>query len=285
MESRSEDILGSTWWRLKYELRPDALNAQVWKITPVRDQQQEPIQYDPLAAGGPNPEKMPLSRDDWKSAPHTHLARIHLGTDEETGDGHEILEFANKWGLLGLWKVDKYRLETPSLAFEDRGVVYPLVGQPYSAWYKAEPPLPQEPLARWCEPLDVCVLAIQQYQRFCTILAGEIEEYEKEEGRYRRLFEAVHGLFPRGIELQPILYPDSTLGFTWGCPSLLHACYLRMYLELSGGKRLVRCAFGGCSNLFITRDSRQMYCSRHCQDAQRKRVKRAAQRAKMEKGG
>ena len=290
-----QSIVGPVWWRFRYELRQDDHNTLVWKIEPVRGLRHRSRRYNPLTAGDPNlagadqalPSKLPRSRDEWKEAPHTHLARLRIGTAAAPGDASEVLEFVNRWGLLGLWRVDNYRLMVPSLALENRGIFKPLDGPPCSAWYRVVPPLPKHhPLARWCEPLDVFVLAVQQYQRFCAILAGETERSEGAEDRSSlRRFEAVYELFPQGVELRPGLGPGDRWELAWRCPSLLHACYLRMYLERWGGGRVVRCGFEGCGRLFTTRDSRQTYCSVRCQDAQRKRVKRAAQRAKMEKGG
>jgi hypothetical protein len=86
----------SLWFRSQYELIE--VNGVIF-ISPIANNgidYYDPFKEKPL-------EYLPKTKKEHlESCPHVALARINLK------DNEEILEFVNKWGLLGLWEIPKF---------------------------------------------------------------------------------------------------------------------------------------------------------------------------------
>lgn len=228
---QGEKPRGNLWWRCNFELVKD---GPLWVIRPVVDSFVE--FYLPLTAGEA-PSKQPARPDDeaqnW--APHVSLARVR--------NEKEALAFANKWGLLGLWAVERYRDFIPDGARN---------------WYEWELPSGSKPLfaslLRHQEPLEAFLAAVEDFQTWLDNL-----QKEQAEGSYGN--HVLPGCLPRfGYDAT-----SQRWSLDWEFNSLLEAIYLRTALDMAGkdfGFR--RCA--KCNRYFLAGQPKDRFCSYRCQN-------------------
>lgn len=235
-ESSKEDVLrsGELWWKCRFELvKDDGLRV----IRPSLDSQVE--FYDPLKEGKRPEVQLSQAVDAGQFwAPHVHLARVK----NEEG----VLEFANRWGLLGLWGIKRYRTFFPDEGKRD--------------WFRWEFPPGVKPsfasLVCRQEPVEVFLVAAEDYQTWLSNLEhGQAEDTVS-------LFELE--------ECSPKLsYSPGEGGWNlaWGIDSLYSAIFLRTALDLAGGSYgFRRCKWTKCGRFFLAKNERDVFCSFRCQN-------------------
>lgn len=272
MEDRREqlDVLkdGTTWLRhSSYEI------AEQDGVTVIRPE----VQVDP--AGDIRAEYtrvFPMS----EGQVHLDLLNIVQG-QKEVIDAEDVLGFVGKWGLLGLHKVDRYRYPHKydnRFPIKNIGYFKPLSGPETSLWYWFYPG--NVGFVRfWQEPLPTIVGAVLDFANTVNLLESKDSD--------ERYIGRMH-LNQWTGECGPAVATDVTedpAKLIWSFPSLLHAAYLRLMLDLTGGIDIRRCQRANCRRWFSPRNPRAIYCSTLCQDAEKQRRYRARQREKRRKRG
>ncbi len=108
----------TVWFGCLYKLEgqpvEDSGEKTIRVITPIQKSNKRtyPAIWQP--EGGLE-ERQPLMASEPGIGPHEHLARINLADEDE------ILNFANRWGLLGLWEVSRYKKWQPTALFLGAG--------------------------------------------------------------------------------------------------------------------------------------------------------------------
>ncbi len=144
----------SAWPKLKYEFVFQQGIEVISAISGSKNEPYEPMKCKPL---NKNPEK-PEDQNVW--SPGSALARM------DTNNRDSILQFVNKWGLLGLWRVKRFQLLEDGVFkyFPYRSTIDRLDGEKYSAWYiNCDIKLSQKKYI-WQEPLPVFIAAVKEYQ-------------------------------------------------------------------------------------------------------------------------
>jgi len=234
---------GNLWWKCRFGLVKD--EGQLV----IRPSVNSLIEfYNPLKDGKrPGQQLMTPTEQDW--APHIHIARVK---DEEGA-----LEFANLWGLLGLWELNSYR-EAP-LLFPQRGTVKEFLEKEHSLWFQWDIPggilYPQYICHQ--EPVLLFLEAAERYRRWLDQLSREKEE---ESGNFH-----LHGL-----DCNPDLRwePEGKRWeFSWSFDSLYKAIRLRAALDLAGGVYgFRRCKWAKCGRFFLAKNAKDRFCSYRCQN-------------------
>jgi hypothetical protein len=253
-----------SWWRLQYEIveepqPPESHEPTVPVITALEESELE--WYDPLHEGE-LPAIQGAYRDEdsaYQSTPHMHLARLDLSSRDA------ILEFVNKWGLLGLWEVPEYRNLEPFLA-EEKKPPKGFEDRPCSGWYLSERyrPSPEgvnpsgKYLHTFCEPLETFCAAAGAYQRDVDRAVRAAEEGNTWEApEVCRLF-TLHG-----CQLAPVYDKDASKWELGGqCRSLLDWIRFRTVLDMVAPHRIRKCP--GCGRVFVPANKRAKYCNRAC---------------------
>jgi hypothetical protein len=155
----------------------------------------------------------------------------------------DALGYANAWGLLGLWKVDRYRSFLP-----DEG----------RDWYRWEfPPGVKPPFASlvcYQEPVEAFLAAVEDYRVWLKNL-----DYEQENLSYGG--HLLTGCCPR-FGYDP---SKGRWSLDWQIESLYEAIYLRTALDYAGGKYgFRRCK--KCNRLFLAKREKDSFCSYRCQN-------------------
>jgi len=245
---KREGVLQSRnlWWKCQFELAED--EGQL-VIRPSLDSRIE--FYNPLKEGK-RPDGQLMSPDEeaqnWSS--YIHLARVK--------DEKDALEFANNWGLLGLWGIEPYRWA--ALLFPQRKAKKEFLEKEHSLWYEWAIPkgtlYPQ--YVCYQEPVLLFLEAVKSYQKWIDKLACE---QEKEPGGLH-----LHGLVSYGLELR--WEPEEKrweLGWTYD--SLYNAVYLQAALNLAGGAYgFRRCKWAKCGRSFLAKHEKDRFCSYRCQN-------------------
>lgn len=222
--------------------------------------------YNPLTEGSPPAKQLRRPNDKDKFwGPHIHLARVKTESD--------VLEFANKWGLLGLWNVEKYsKLDH----LQDIGSTYGLLGN-YSKWYRWE--LPPD--------LDVPYISLDpdtgEYKATGPRSFGSQITFQEpvaeflEAAEEFRVWEKNLTYTEEQAELQtydlpkacrPAISYNPTTGrwiIVWDLWSLHDAIYLRTAFERAegGSKGFHYCK--RCGEVFLRKHLKDEFCSRLCQ--------------------
>lgn len=271
------------WWRFEYYI-VYVDSVPVISVKPGTVPNGRFDLYSPFEAGAA-PGEQPAAKDEHKETPHGHLAL--LNPDDE----REVLEFVNRWGLLGLWKVDEYRMwPFPAVAMPDIGAyTYEKIDTPtgqatiglgddFSLWYltnaKSESAFFIEP-HRFREPLALFARAVRQYQALCDVISSDDETprpfYDRDGNLISNLAEECVPVFDRA---------GAGWNMAWSCPSLLHTIYLRTMLDVTQRRRLKRCARKNCRAFFVPANPRAEYCSEACGNAQKQADWRLRERAR-----
>ncbi|MGB9793177.1 MAG: CGNR zinc finger domain-containing protein [Thermacetogeniaceae bacterium] len=184
--------------------------------------------------------------------PHSHLLRVKTVED--------ALDFVKRFGLLGLWATKTYAMWQPSEG-PDRGTARLLYGQWCSKWFLKDGYAPggADFYSQWQEPLDLFMQAALEFQ----LAAEEALGGGSDAGPLHEFLEECHPEAVRaGGEWQP----------AWSAPSLLHACYLGLWTDMTDGRRLRRCEYRHCGRLFYATRQDRRFCSPRCQ-ANEKRLR------------
>ncbi len=260
---------GTQWWRCRYEIRSVSTEPEpVQCIVAVAD---SPVNWYEVLTGWEAPAKQPGRSEgsDLKYAPHAALARLNAWQEEEA------LGFVNRWGLLGLWNVERYKHVAPFLAPHRAGPSDWSGEEEYSGWYMWDELREKGGtyLHSFCEPLELFAAAAEEYQRLCRHLTASKESREEatqaEWGLTGWLHQCAH---PRPV----YDYKTGTWRFGWECNSLLgRECnsllgwiYCLTFLEQVQGLGFRRCARPNCGKLFIPTRPNSTYCSFTCKNAQ-----------------
>lgn len=259
----------SVWYRGRYRVIED---EGVPVVAPDPEVSLEG--YDPIEEAPPLSIR-PRRREEHFQTPHLHLAYLG-GLDPLTEQ--DVLNFANRWGLLGLWRVEEYRLFVPTLARmkqlsgggDSKGIVIRLDGSPCSRWYGGYGQPNQEPLEAFAQ-------AAQDF-RVALDMATEVTS---QRNHYWQMVEVAARLRLDGCRMVPF-FRLGRWRLAWQYPSLLHALRLRAILDLTGGTGLRRCKRRRCGMLFIppanTTGPTAEYCSDACRESEKKARQRANQR-------
>lgn len=196
--------------------------------------------------------KRPTRPEGWNEWPYLHLARLDLKKPEE------ILKFVKKWGYLGLANVERYWSWAPAGEEPERYIFKGLKEQ-HETWfskYFINPKYERDKLRNYREPLEAFVWAASEFQRFFSLAVGEERNKEVSEeilNRYLKDCHLVCQCAGRG----------EWRNF-WFFPSLLHACYLLTWLDLSGMRKYRRCLHSTCGKFFVAIRPNEEYCSNRC---------------------
>lgn len=238
----------------------------------VPTEKAKPDPYNPLKFANNRPKNQ--EKDPQNYAPHIHAGNIDLS------DEKDIIEFVNKWGLLQLWKVNKYKyIRLTELGFvnippekENKGVFDG--GRNYSIWFEFEEyknkDLPY--MKYYCEPLSLFVEVIEKYQKFIKKIGGI-------KNNLGNKFNVDFNL----KKSNPIPYYNQKKekwGFGWEYPSLYHGMYLFTYLDLVEGFEYRECAYERCNNIFIPTNPKTIYCSKKCRQNQNTMDSRKGEKTK-----
>lgn len=259
----NEDILPlytTAWFQLDYSLEE---KGGIFYI--VAKENSRPEYYQPLEAQPPKnkkgrPYKQPHYPEGWNELPHIHLARINT---EKTED---ILEFVNRWGLLGLWRVEKYR-EWPWPLHVDskKQSIYqgkPLEGKFLKCYINPtfENKKSEFYPHRFQEPLPVFIEAVKEFQDLFTLLEGDVNQKSEAQDLLNKYIR----------ECYPVAWhitePKEQWISHWQTPSLLHACYLLTWLDLIAVCKYRRCKYYHCQKIFIVKHPGEEYCSFRCKE-------------------
>jgi hypothetical protein len=186
-----------------------------------------------------------------ENSPHVHLANIDVNNQDE------ILHFVNTWGLLGLWRVQKY-----SEAFTLPGKILNvgLDGERYSSWF--ENLHVKFGKLRWMEPLPIFRQAVIDYQTLFKELEYarnaiiEPDSIVNTELKFKQMLS--------GITVKP-RWDNKTRDWAmdWEFKSLLDLIYLRTLFDFQN-KSFARCIRERCSKVFVNTKSSNQFCSDQC---------------------
>lgn len=232
--------------------------------------------YDPL--DGILPEKKPKSSDKCNIKPHLHLANLNIDKDEKTTI-KEVLGFVNRWGLLGLWdtKYSSHKEDFLNRSFLPKDISFEAfhsnsilnrnkIGKSDLTNNK----LPKLNTWVYQEPLALFIEAVKEFQELTSFIA---------EQRYKTdlYFLLIHKPnIERKLKMQNLLNlfikecnPITALTTEewishWNTPSLLHSCYLSLWMDLTALRKYSRCKHKKCNKVFLITDSEQEYCSVLC---------------------
>ncbi|MCM3572509.1 hypothetical protein M3172_04860 [Mesobacillus subterraneus] len=239
---REEAFRWSSYWRiLKYKI--EVVNG-IKCIVAVRKGEVEyynPLKLEYVPKRPKNPEGNDVS-------PDIALGNVKLESEEA------IIDFVNKFGLLGLWSNPRYcRAE----GLENIGYSTSMTGLKFSDWYRH----PRKTgVYGWMEPLSMFVIAAKDYQAFVN---GYIKEESRDESWAHSLS---HYAFWReqltNVNIAPNDSEDSIFG--WEFQSLLSAIYLKVGYNKVPGKSIRKCRKRRCGKFFIADHPENGFCSDDC---------------------
>lgn len=255
-----------SWWRLKYTLTEE---DGVLYIAAKDEPCPSDCWYQPLDV--PPPKKQPRSPEGWRGWPHLHLARLDPNNPED------ILAFTNRWGLLGLWNVRNYREWTPFLWWGDTRIAQIEGKGEIHAWWYLNPAFEGRPgpwrLHRYREPVAAFAAATEDFQDFVSLVRGEkprgLSGRHVPEDPNDRKTVAQDMLNHYLTECSPVAWHlGNKRGWSarWQVPSLLHTCYLLVWLDVTGLREYRTCAHTTCRRIFIPTRPNVRYCSELCHE-------------------
>lgn len=252
-ETRQEAFLWSSEWdRATYEIKKQ---NGVDVICAIYGTEKDP--YKPLEIiESYRPEK-PSEKNNL--SPAGALACIN------TNDHMQILDFVNQWGLLGLWRVDRYKLRNDYLdQLPHRPHESSSIYGKFSGWYHH----PNKSRGyRWQEPVAVFAAAVEEYKE----ILEELEQVKSGTAKSVLLSNMRINDCLRGI--RPALSWDTNkMEWVpgWKFISLLDAIYLRLFISSQSGKHWSRCKYENCRDWFLAINPSAIYCSERCAKNQSK---------------
>lgn len=184
--------------------------------------------------------KQPQIPTAWNNVPFIHLLRIN------PDDKKDILEFVNRWGLLGIAGVYEYTKNLPESYFFDHSYLNDDNGTTWDYGNR--------------EPLTVFIKAVKEFQ-FTHAMACESRPELKKKA-LQNINLALHT-----CTLACNINSDNSFQLWWDCNTLLHACYLSYSLNLGETSQYRICSHKKCNKTFRITKSNQKYCSDACQNA------------------
>lgn len=258
-------VQARAWFRLQYELVEEEGITYIAATDKPFDPQNgwyQPLDYVP-------PKKQPARPKGWEDWPHLHLARLKVENPEE------VLQFVNRWGLLGLWNVRDYKDWSPlgeSETYQVRGKKG--VFEAYFSMHYINPAYEGRRgpynLHRYREPLAAFQEAVEKFQRFVALAHGEKPEGYRHAPKtpQDRKSEAQDILNRYLADCSPVTWyiakPQEQWATYWQAPSLLHCCYLLVWLDLTGLREYRKCQHKPCNRFFLSTRPNVDYCSLRC---------------------
>ncbi len=183
-------------------------------------------------------------------SPHFFLLRVKTEDD--------VLQFVRYFGFLGLWMPERYRLWQPP-GGPAKGTIRLLYGQECSKWFLVGDYRPgsEDFYLQWQEPLYLFMRAALEFQFAAQEVLGD-------GGSTGPLHEFLEECHPRAVHLDGEWQP------AWQVPSLLHACYLGLWMDLTKGHRLRRCEYRHCGRLFYATRPDRRFCDSQCQNNEKR---------------
>jgi hypothetical protein len=207
--------------------------------------------YNPLEIE--NLSKRPKSPKANLDSPEIALARLDLNNRKE------IINYANQFGLLGLWFHPDYCL---AKELDDIGDSCSINGTRFSNWYRHPR---KKDIYAWMEPLEMFVRAARDYQRFLDNITT-VEKNDDQEGAASFPVNFFWKMQLRNVHIATVWDgKDWTLG--WEYQSLLSALYLKLLLNKQAGKLIRRCRKRRCGKFFIADHLENGFCSDNCKFA------------------
>jgi hypothetical protein len=237
----------SSLWRVtKYKI--EEINGIECIVSDGRDNVQY---YDPLKVD--RQKKRPKFPEQNENSPEIALARLDANNKEH------IIDFVNKFGLLGLWHHPDYSGADYLPYLNSRGT---LDGRSFSEWYTHPR---KQGLYKWMEPVQVFKSAVQDYQEFLDkvvsvengINQDDALEFDVISYWDRQLEEINPGHLRNGQEW--------ILG--WKYRSLISAIYLKNSLNKQAGMAIRRCRKKRCGKFFLSTHPERATCSDDCKSA------------------
>ena len=254
---------GSGWFRFRCKLVEEKGIIYLAASEDAVPELYSPLQLPPLGEPFGRPE-------EWKSWPHTFLARVN------PQDPASVLEFVDVWGLLGWWGVQNYRWWP--WPWRGRREPYRVRGAKleHPTWFSRHYINPtyegergRRHLLAFREPLPAVSMAIEEYQRFAAMAAGEPAPHAPKTPRDRKS-AALDILNKYLADCRAMTWyeaaPEEKWRPFWQAPSLLHFCYLLAWFDMTGLRQWRRCAHKPCSGLFLTARRDKIYCSERCKE-------------------
>ncbi|TEB08627.1 hypothetical protein Psch_02193 [Pelotomaculum schinkii] len=246
----------TSWYHSKYTLKEN--NGIVYLVA---EGGTKPEPYQPLEAQPPkknNRNSQPYYPEEWNCLPHINLARLDLNNQ------NDILDFVNRWGLLGLWEVKDYRYwsfwpyERFIMIHKDNPVVKTF------SYHYINPDFmdgrSRSHHQRYREPLDAFIKAAQEYQNCITLLEGDADDKSDAQDLLNKYISDCH---PTAWY---ITEPKEQWTSHWQSPSLLHTCYLIRWMDLISLRDYKRCKHKTCRKIFIAERPNERYCSFRCKE-------------------
>lgn len=220
--------------------------------------------YDPLTPQ--NITRRPRYPEECEgAAPHLDLARLDGSVDG-------VLQFVNRWGLLGLWACPAYQ---KAEGLPIRSQATNLRGEKYSTWYHHPHKMGRY---RWQEPLPLFAQAVRDFQETLDELTRIPQAGDRALIVQLRFNERLKGIRPLAN------YEKQGWSIGWEFRSLLDVVHLLTLLDLLGGRTFRRCRKRRCGNIYLTKHPENQYCSDLCRKAhqiQRSRERRWADNIMM----
>ncbi|WML56669.1 hypothetical protein [Neobacillus sp. PS2-9] len=221
----------------------------------VSDGRKEVTYYNPLEIEGLS--KRPNKPTENNVSPEVALARIDVNKKVE------ILNFVNRFGLLGLWAHPKYCKAEGLEGFEYSRLINQVE---YSNWYRHPRKMG---IYGWMEPLQLFVKAVHDYQTLLdktTAVEETIGTNLDTEGEVSFPVNHFWREQLKGAHLAPI-WDGGKWSLGWEYQSLLSALYLKIALNKVAGKMVRRCRKKRCGKFYIDDHKDNGFCSEHCKVA------------------
>lgn len=199
------------------------------------------------------PEKQPCHPNEWNTIPYIHLARLNVEKPED------ILDFVNRWGLLGLWKVKEYcewprpwlaDLESKPLHI-DKNFKIAFSGHYINNKFKGK-----SYYLRFQEPVAAFARAAKEYQYMYDLLKGDVDQKSEAEGFFNKYLS----------DCFPVTWYIDKWTTHWQTPSLLHTCYLLLWTDVLALRKYRRCQNQRCNKIFLLSRRGEDYCSFRCKE-------------------
>lgn len=263
-------FLVTEWFRSSYKLEK---RGHIYYINSEEGSKVEKYSpnVDPL-------EKQPQYPKEWKTMPHIHLARLDIRKPEE------VLDFVNRWGLLGLWRVKGYS-EWPWPRYKDpeeKPLYYDRHFKVvFSEHYLKHGDLNNGKNYYLCfqEPLPAFIDAAKEFQFMSNLLNGNADDKSEAEEIISKYIK----------DIRPVVWyltePKEQWSTHWDSPSLLHTCYLHIWMDLMALRKYRKCNHERCNSFFVVSRSDEEYCSYRCKNnAMRKKYYEDIEKPKKSKG-
>lgn len=191
-----------------------------------------------------------------------HLSLAKIRTDKPEQFQRDMVQFAEKSGILGLSEIEHY-----------------------SRYYSA--PLYESPTVQM-EPLDAIKQAVDDFQEFMSVLTGKQFDDDVREKVLESLRPFLVECSPNAEFMEETVTDDYfktktkfSLRPYWQCPTMLHAAYLQAWQDYVQGDKFRHCGNQKCGIVFRADNSKKIYCSELCKRAVNARSYRSKQKAAL----